>query len=76
MSEMPRKGSHLAMLIVSFVLGVLWGLLGLGPFKRMNAAVAAGDAETAWANAKKVELFFWIAIVLNVIFILISMFAQ
>ena len=71
MTEMPNKGSHLAMLIVSFILGILWGLLALSPYNKMKAAIEAGDAETAWANAKKVKIFFWISIAVNVVFIIV-----
>ena len=72
MTEMPNKGSYLAMLIVSFVLGILWGILSLSPYNKMKAAIDAGDAEAAWANAKKVKTFFWIAIAINVVIFLIN----
>ncbi len=75
MEEMPKKGLYLTMLILSILLGVLWGLLSIGPYTKMNQAITAGDSETAWANAKKIRTFFWIAVAINVVFILIRAFA-
>lgn len=73
--NMPKKGTYLALVIIGFCLGVIWGALSIAPFKRMNAAVAAGDSETAWANAKKIKIFFWIGVGVNVL-CLIGMMAN
>ena len=70
MSQMPSKGAYTAWLVVGFVTGVLWGLLALAPFKRMNRAIAADDADEAWRNAGRVRLFALIGITLNVVYII------
>lgn len=70
MNEMPSKGGHLAMVIIGFLLGILWGVLALFPYNKMKAAIDAGDEAEAWANAKKVKIFFWIGVGVNVLFII------
>lgn len=74
--KMPSKGKYCTMLVFSFIFGILWGALAFSPYKKMSAAIDAGDAETAWANAKKVNTFFWIGVGLNVAFLLLSAFAN
>ena len=69
--KMPSVGGHLTMVIFGFIFGVLWGLLALGPFKRMKEAVEYGAPETAWENARKVKKFFFIGLGVNVL-VLIS----
>lgn len=71
MQEMPSKGGHLAMVIIGFFLGILWGILSLSPYGKMKAAIDAGDADEAWANARKIKTFFWIGVAVNVLFIII-----
>ncbi len=73
MQQMPSKGGHLAMVIIGFLLGILWGILAISPYTRMKVAIEAGDAETAWANSKKVKTIFWIGVAVNVVFIIISL---
>lgn len=74
--EMPGKGGHLAMVIIGFFLGILWGLLAVFPYIKMNKAIEAGDSATAWAQSKKVKTFFWIGVAVNVVFIIISLVNQ
>ena len=68
--EMPSKGFHLFLLILGFLLGVIWGILSIGPYRAMTEAIAAGDAETAWINAKKIRKWVLIGIVINVLIII------
>lgn len=71
--KMPSKNAHLVLLIVGFCCGVLWGILSIAPYNNMNAAIKAGDVTTARANAKKVETFVIIGIVINVLFFIIGL---
>lgn len=72
-AQMPSKGGHLAMVIIGFFLGILWGLLALFPYLKMNKAIEAGDSVTAWAQSKKIKICFWIGVAINVLFIIISL---
>jgi hypothetical protein len=65
--EMPSQGANLAMVIIGFFLGILWGALSVKPYQNLKAAIAAGDAETAEANAKKIRTYFIIGVVVNVL---------
>ncbi len=69
---MPSVGGHTTMLVFGFIFGVIWGLLALGPYKRMRIAINAGDSIAAWANANKVKLFFFIGLGVNILFMIIS----
>ena len=71
--NMPSKGLFTFWLVLGFVTGVLWGLLAISPYSKMNKAIAANDSYDAWANAKKVRMFAPIGIAVNVVFILISL---
>ena len=68
--EMPSKGFHLFLLILGFLLGVIWGILSIGPSRAMTEAIAAGDAETAWINAKKIRKWVLIGLVVNVLVVI------
>ena len=69
MQEMPSRGKHTVMFVFSFIFGVLWGLLSIGAFKTMNLRIAAGDVEGANASAKKVRMFFWIGLIVNIVLV-------
>lgn len=68
--NMPSTGLYLALTIIGFFLGVLWGALSISPYNKLKAAVAAGDADEANANAKKIRTYFIIGLVLNVLIII------
>ena len=70
---MPKRGVYIAWMIVGFATGLLWGLLSIGPMKRMNVAINDGDSYTAWANAKKIRMFALIGIGINVVLILFQL---
>lgn len=72
MKQMPSKGGHLAMVIIGFFLGILWGVLSISPYNKMKAAIEAGDETAAWENAKKIKIFFWVGVGVNILFIIIS----
>ena len=65
--KMPSQGGYLALVILGFVLGILWGALSISPYRKMKAAINSGDVETAQANAKKIRTYVIIGIVLNVL---------
>lgn len=71
--KMPSSGGCLAMLIVGFALGIIWGALSISPYKKVKAAIANGDVATAQENAKKIRMFMIIGIVVNVLFFIIQL---
>ncbi len=75
MEKMPRQGLYLALTILGFLLGVIWGALSLGPYNKMKAAIAADDAVEAWANAAKIKRWIIIGVIVNVL-IFIGQLAQ
>ena len=70
MKQMPSKGGHLAMVIVGFLCGILWGILAIGPYNKMKAAIDAGDDAAAWTYSKNVKLYYWIGIAVNILIII------
>ncbi|MCR5565938.1 MAG: hypothetical protein K6F61_03740 [Clostridiales bacterium] len=75
-ADLPKKGLYTFWLVVGFVTGVLWGLLSLSPYSKMNKAIKDNDPYEAWPNAKKVRMFALIGIGVNVLFLLFSAFAR
>ena len=68
--KMPSQGGYLALVILGFLLGILWGALSIAPYNKMKAAIANGDAETAQANAKKIRTFVIVGLVINVLLVI------
>lgn len=64
---MPSKGGYLALVILGFLLGIIWGVLAVFPYRKMTAAINSGDVEEAQANAKKVLIFVLIGVGVNVL---------
>lgn len=69
-NKMPSQGKYLALVIVGFLMGILWGVLSIFPYRNMKAAIASGDVLTAQENAKKIRIFVIIGVVLNVLFLI------
>ena len=73
MGDMPSKGLYTTLLVFSFLFGILWGILALSPYNKMKAAINAGDAVEARANAKKVLIFFFVGLAINAVIILVRL---
>ena len=71
---MPKKGNYIALIVVGFLCGILWGVISLTQYKPMMAAIEASDAETAWAKAKVIKIVTIIGIIFNILaaFIMIN----
>ena len=67
---MPSAGTYLALTIIGFFLGILWGILCLSPYKKMKAAIEVGNADEAWKNAGTIRTLFIIGLVINVVLII------
>ena len=70
---MPKPGGYLAMVIIGFFLGIIWGLLSIGSYNKMKNAIAMGDVVQARKSAKNITIIFIIGVVVNVLFILGSL---
>ena len=73
--KMPSQGAYLALVIVGFVCGIIWGVLALSPYNNMKSAILANNAEEARQNAKKIVIFVLIGIVVNAL-VIFGRFAQ
>ena len=71
--DMPNKTVYLVLMIVGFLCGILWGLLSIGPYNKMKAAIDANDSVTAKKNAKKILIFVIIGVVLNALLFIVKM---
>ena len=67
MNKMPSKGGYLALVILGFLLGIIWGILSIGPYQRLKAAVDADDYYTAQENAGKIKRLIIIGIIVNIL---------
>ena len=72
-ADMPSKGLYTALFAISFLLGCIWGLCSIAPYSKMKKAIEAGDVDTAKRNARLILIFFIIAVVVNVLFMIISL---
>ncbi|MBR0373440.1 MAG: hypothetical protein IJH91_02795 [Mogibacterium sp.] len=66
-NDFPSKGLYLGLTIFGFLCGILWGILSIGPYRNMSAAIEAGDAPLAQAYAKKIRTYVIIGVIVNVI---------
>lgn len=66
-SSMPSKGAYLALVILGFLLGILWGLLAIFPYYNMTKAINTGNTAEAWNNAKTIRLILLIGVGCNIL---------
>lgn len=66
-SSMPSKGAYLALVILGFFLGILWGLLELFPYYNMANAINTDNTTEAWNNAKTIRLILLIGVGCNIL---------
>ena len=66
---MPSKGKYLALFIINFVMGVLWGLLSINGFVRLNNGINSGNVELAQSGAKKIKTMFIVGLIVNIVII-------
>ncbi len=74
--KMPSVGGYTTMLVFGFAFGVIWGLLALDPYRKMRNAIENGEAAVAWENAKKVKIFFFVGLGINILFLAIRIFVN
>lgn len=72
MQEMPSRGKHIAMFILTWFFCTICGFFSIGAFITMNKRIAAGDVEGANVSAKKVRTVFFVSLILCIILIIAS----
>lgn len=70
MQEMPSRGKHIAMFILTWFFFTICGFFSIGAFVTMNKRINAGDVEGANLSAKKVRTVFWISLILCIVFVI------
>lgn len=71
MQEMPSRGKHIAMFVLTWFLFAICGFFSIGAFVTMNQRIAAGDVEGANLSAAKVRKVFWISLILCIVFVVL-----
>ena len=71
MQEMPSRGKHIAMFVLTWFLCAICGFFSLGAFITMNKRIAAGDVEGANLSAAKVRKVFWVSLILCIVFVVL-----
>lgn len=71
--KMPSQGGHLFLVVLGFILGIIWGLLSMGSYKDMKAAIASGDSVTANKKAKSIRIIFIIGMIINILAVIGAM---
>lgn len=67
MQEMPSRGKHIAMFVLTWFLCTVCGFFSIGAFITMNKRMAAGDVEGANVSAKKVRTVFFVSLILCIV---------
>ncbi len=70
---MPSQGGHLFLVVLGFILGIIWGLLSMGSYKDMKAAIASGDSVTANKKAKNIRIIFIIGMIISILAVIGAM---
>lgn len=66
---MPSTTTAIVLIVIGFVCGILWGIIGLTQYFPLKTAVETGDVETASKKFNIIKIVTIIGIVLNVLFI-------
>ena len=64
MMEMPNRGKHIAMFVLTWCFFTICAFFSIGAFITMNKRISAGDAVGANESAKKVRTCFWVSLIL------------
>lgn len=69
-SGMPSKGAAIALIVIGFLCGIIWGVIGIVMYSGMSKAIEAGDLATATTKFRNIAIATGIGVALNVIVIL------
>lgn len=65
--KMPSKGLYIFFIILGFLCGLIWGIVGVTQYSPMSTAIDAGDYDTAWAKAKVIKIVTFVGLALNIV---------
>jgi len=63
------RTTAIIMIVVGFISGIIWGVIGLVNYFPMKAALEAGDYGTAMEKYKVIKVVTIVGIVVNLVFI-------
>ena len=66
---MPSTTTAIILIVVGFLCGILWGIIGITQYGSMKKAIEAGDAETANKKFNIIKIATIVGVVLNVLII-------
>lgn len=69
---MPNKRNAIILIVIGFICGIIWGIIGVVQYSPMKAAIEAGDVETAQKKYKIIKIATLIGVILNVVIIAVS----
>ena len=69
-ANMPSKGAAIALIVVGFLCGIIWGIIGVVMYTGMSSAMAAGDAATASSKFRNIAIATGIGVVLNILIVI------
>lgn len=66
---MPNTTTAIVLIVIGFLCGILWGIIGVVQYGPMKTAIEAGDVETANKKFNVIKIATIIGVVLNVLLI-------
>ena len=69
-TSVPNTTIAIVMIVIGFISGFIWGIIGLVNYFPMKAALEVGDYVTAAEKYKIIKIVTIIGIVVNVLFIM------
>ena len=69
---MPVKGKYTAILVLSFLLGIIWGVLSIRPYMDMTKAINENNLSEAWDNAHQIKNYCLIGVGVNLMLLVFA----
>lgn len=66
-ADMPSKGLAIALIVVGFLCGIIWGIVGFTQYGPMKEAINRGDVATAKDKFKTIAIATGVGVVINVL---------
>lgn len=68
--SMPSKGGAIALIVIGFLCGIIWGVIGVVQYGPMKNAIEAGDSATASKKFRNIAIATGIGVFLNVAYVI------
>ena len=66
-ADMPSKGLAIALIVVGFLCGIIWGIVGFTQYGPMKEAISRGDVAEAKSKFKTIAIATGVGVVVNVL---------